>query len=98
MKMKKMHDRSSRTRESCACFISGRVCEIMVAVVDNFPVNTKNRRRNRENMRLRVIKNRRTSAAMMQGQCTLVGKGASRGVFPVSSPLKKTRTEASQPT
>lgn len=68
--------------------------EIIVARVDDFPVNEK-RRRSRENTRLRVTKNGRMSAATMpQGQRTLVGEGACQGVLPrrslpgVCSPLK----------
>jgi len=92
---------NKNVKETRACRTSNRVCEIIVARIDDFLVN---RRRNKKNTGLRVTKIGQTSATMLQGQRTLVGEGTSQGVLPrrsppdVSSPLKKERDgSGSQP-
>lgn len=74
------------SREARARHTPGCIYEIIIRV-DDFPVNTENRRRSRENTRPYVTKNGRTSAATMpQGQRTLVGEGASQSALPRRSP------------
>lgn len=84
-----MHDgNDTRTsRKARTCHTPGHLCEIIATRVDDFPVNTENRRRSRERTRGRpVTKNGETSTATMpQGQRTLLGEGASQGVSSLGS-------------
>jgi len=64
---------NKNVKEARACRTSNRVCEIIVARVDDFLVNTANRRRNKKNMRLRVTKNGQTSATTTAAGPTYAG-------------------------